>query len=212
METVNRRDREKQRKQEEIIDAAETLFCQHSFDHTTMQMIASQAQFTKRTVYQYFDNKEELYFAVVTRIFKQLVATMEQAYSMGGTGYQRLTTSMERFYRFYQQHPACFQVISLIGYVRGLSETIGVHQEELFKVNQQIFSRTIEVIAEGQADGTVRINPSAPEIGYSLIFLLTGFFNQLALTGQNFVGHFSINAEQFCKTTIDLLSNAIKPI
>ena len=53
-----------------MIDAAEQLFFHHDFDSVSMDQVASEAQFTKRTLYQYFTSKEDLYCAVALKGFR----------------------------------------------------------------------------------------------------------------------------------------------
>ena len=52
-----------------ILEAAETIFAQHGFRGSTMQMIADQADLPKANVHYYFDSKKELYRRVVEQIF-----------------------------------------------------------------------------------------------------------------------------------------------
>ena len=59
--------REIERKREEIIDAAEKLFFSEGFKETSMDEIAKKSEFSKRTVYKYFESKEDLYSAIALR-------------------------------------------------------------------------------------------------------------------------------------------------
>ena len=47
-------------KQEQIIEAARRLFHQFGFKKVSMDEIAKEAGVTKRTIYMYFESKEEL--------------------------------------------------------------------------------------------------------------------------------------------------------
>jgi TetR/AcrR family transcriptional regulator of autoinduction and epiphytic fitness len=55
-----------------ILDAAEQLFFECGVEHATMDQIAKAAQASKRTVYNHFSTKEELFQAILTRMFAQL--------------------------------------------------------------------------------------------------------------------------------------------
>jgi AcrR family transcriptional regulator len=56
-----------QKKKEEIALVAETLFLELGFAQTTTSLIAKKAMISKRTLYKYFENKEELYIEVIKR-------------------------------------------------------------------------------------------------------------------------------------------------
>ncbi len=53
-------------KREQIIDSASRLFGESNFTGTGMDLIAQESGVTKRTVYSYFNSKEELILAVLT--------------------------------------------------------------------------------------------------------------------------------------------------
>ena len=58
----------KQRKREAILDAAVREFGTCGFDNTTMDRIAEVANVSKRTVYNHFPSKEDLFKAIVDRL------------------------------------------------------------------------------------------------------------------------------------------------
>lgn len=51
----------------EILEAAMTLFSKKGFERTTVDEIASCANVGKGTVYLYFDNKEEIFWAIIEK-------------------------------------------------------------------------------------------------------------------------------------------------
>ncbi|MDV9971959.1 helix-turn-helix domain-containing protein [Clostridioides difficile] len=64
MSELSKRDKEKIQRENEIIDKAEKLFSLNGFDNTTMNELAKEVEYTKRTIYKYFSCKEDLFFAV----------------------------------------------------------------------------------------------------------------------------------------------------
>lgn len=58
----------KERKREAILDAAVREFGTSGFDNTSMDRIAEVANVSKRTVYNHFPSKEELFKAIVQRL------------------------------------------------------------------------------------------------------------------------------------------------
>lgn len=55
-----RRQREKEQRRTEIIDAAERLFFSRGYEDVTMDDIAREVELNKATIYIYFNNKETL--------------------------------------------------------------------------------------------------------------------------------------------------------
>lgn len=58
-----------------ILEAAEQLFYEQGVEHTSMDQIARLANVSKRTVYNHFDTKEDLFHAIVARMLEQLDET-----------------------------------------------------------------------------------------------------------------------------------------
>ena len=52
-------------KRQEILDAAIKLFSERGFEKTTVDEIAARANVGKGTIYLYFENKEQIFFAVI---------------------------------------------------------------------------------------------------------------------------------------------------
>ena len=60
-----RREREKLRQRREMLAAALDLFSQKGYHNVSMQEIAEKAEFAIGTLYKFFQNKEDLYKALV---------------------------------------------------------------------------------------------------------------------------------------------------
>jgi len=64
-ETLPRREREKLRQRQDILVAALDLFSQKGYHNVSMHEIAEKAEFAIGTLYKFFQNKEDLYKALV---------------------------------------------------------------------------------------------------------------------------------------------------
>src|SRR3569833_4164114 len=65
MGTTERREREKQRRRDDILNTARTLFLDKGFRDTTIDDIARSAELARGTIYLYFENKEEIYATIL---------------------------------------------------------------------------------------------------------------------------------------------------
>jgi len=59
-ETLSRKERDKLRNKEAILDAAVHLFARKGFAETKLEDVANLAEFGKGTLYNYFENKDDL--------------------------------------------------------------------------------------------------------------------------------------------------------
>ena len=85
-----RREREKLRQRQEILDAALTLFAERGFHKVSMHEIAQQAEFAIGTLYKFFQNKEELYRELVVAESERFHAAMVQVLEGPGDELERL--------------------------------------------------------------------------------------------------------------------------
>jgi AcrR family transcriptional regulator len=67
-----RKEREKERRRQQIIVAAKRVFSEKGFSKATMEDIAKEAELSPGTLYLYFKNKEELYASLSLRILQYL--------------------------------------------------------------------------------------------------------------------------------------------
>ena len=70
-ETSTRRERQVQRKKEEILAAATRVFAAKGFSAATTKDIANEADIGESTLYNYFDSKREIMLAIMDE-YKQL--------------------------------------------------------------------------------------------------------------------------------------------
>ncbi|SEC28553.1 transcriptional regulator, TetR family [Pseudomonas mohnii] len=71
------------RKREAIIQAAIAEFRANGFDITSMDKIAATAGVSKRTVYNHFPSKEELFAEILNQLWARLTAEKETPYQTG---------------------------------------------------------------------------------------------------------------------------------
>ena len=73
--------RDTSKKKTAILDAAALAFTQDGYDHSSMDRIAELAGASKRTVYNHFPSKEDLFLAVLERFMGEMHALKQIKYS-----------------------------------------------------------------------------------------------------------------------------------
>ena len=73
-----RKEREKERRRQQIIVAAKRVFTKKGLSKTTMEDIAKESELSPGTLYLYFKNKEELYASLSLRILQFLSIRVTQ--------------------------------------------------------------------------------------------------------------------------------------
>ena len=101
-----RKERERERRRQQIIVAAKRVFSEKGFNRATMEDIATEAELSPGTLYLYFKNKDELYASLSLRILQYLMIRLEHVNAEPFTdAAQRLTALKEAMFDVYEFDP-----------------------------------------------------------------------------------------------------------
>ncbi|MBI4814519.1 MAG: TetR/AcrR family transcriptional regulator [Methanobacterium sp.] len=104
MAIKDRREREKEQRRNDIFKAAEKLFLSRGYDDVSMNDIASAVELSKATLYLYFDNKEELFFAIVLRGNLILNSMIRKEVEKAQTGIDKVSAFRMAYHKFNQDY------------------------------------------------------------------------------------------------------------
>lgn len=151
MGTAARKEREKQRRREEILAAARELFYEKGYQLTTVEEIAEAAEISKGTVYLYFGSKDELYVSVILEGFGELEKRLVSAVESGASVIEKITVIFSIFIDHCLNHREYFRLTQyfLSESVREnlpleMRETIDSHSRDLLEVASRVVRQGIE--------------------------------------------------------------------
>ncbi len=93
------RERKKQQTRERIASVALDLFAEHGYDHTTLAEIAEAADVSPRTIFAYFESKEDILFCDEPQLYELLERTLRER-PPGATTVDALREFVSSFDRF----------------------------------------------------------------------------------------------------------------
>ena len=102
---TSRKQRETELRKQIILEAAEKLFLSKGYEDTTMDDIANDAEFSKGTLYNYFESKEELYLAIGTRAYEIIIDLTKNFIEKQKPGVDQLKTVGYAYYEFTKKFP-----------------------------------------------------------------------------------------------------------
>ena len=88
-----------------ILDSAERIFSQDSYDDAKIQDIARGAGIALGTMYTVMESKWEIYCAVHERRLTQMFSEIEGAFSVSAEGKEALLNGAEAIVRWFAEHP-----------------------------------------------------------------------------------------------------------
>ncbi|WP_321418374.1 TetR/AcrR family transcriptional regulator [uncultured Methanomethylovorans sp.] len=156
MGIVDRRQREKEQRKTEIIDAAESLFFSRSYEDVSMDEIAREVELNKATIYLYFKNKETLFATIVLRGIQILKEKYTECMEKQVPGIVKVALMGQAYYQFSQEYPDYLRMIHFYG-----SEHFSKENPCTAEIGKGYGTcRMIlrDAIQEGIDDGTIRVD------------------------------------------------------
>ncbi len=139
------RQRRKETRPQELLDAALSLFVEKGFAATRAEEVARRAGVSKGTLYLYYPSKEELFKAVVRQTLSSLIAEgLELAGSFAGTTSELLSTLMQIWWERFGNTPAAGIHKIVIAEVRNFPEIAQFYVDEVIAPADRLFSQTVQ--------------------------------------------------------------------
>jgi AcrR family transcriptional regulator len=209
MEKLTRREREHLRREKEILDVAEQIFARDGYEQASMNEISEQSEFSKRTLYQYFESKSDLYLSVALRVYSALSDQMKRINQNKQSGYESIKQAFLIQFEFYKKNRTVYRIIYDIEKVKAESANPKLHK--VIATLSQFAENLYGLIKTGQQDGSIIPDLDPRSTAASLILLLTGFFNQLSINSHSPLKGINIEDDQFIAATLKRLLLILNP-
>ena len=121
MGVIERREREREEVRRKILTAARDLFATEGYDRITMRRIADAIEYSATTIYNHFEDKDDLVQALCQEDFSRLFQAMQEtpppadpveAVRQLGLAYARFGISYPNHYRFMFMTPGKFAYLN----------------------------------------------------------------------------------------------------
>jgi len=138
-------------KRKSIIDAAIEVFSRNGFQNSTISEIAQKANVAEGTIYQYFRNKEDLFFSIPIDKTKEFYGELE----LHLQGIKGSINKVRKFVWYYIHH-----LQANPEYARALMLEMRVNRNfirtKTYEAFRPMTHRILEIIEEGQEEGAIR--------------------------------------------------------
>jgi AcrR family transcriptional regulator len=174
-----------------ILNAARRVFLETGFLDANLNEVAAQAGVGKGTLYRHFENKGELYVAMLSEHAGDLPHALAAAVDPDASAPEQISQVAHYYLEFWQRHPEYFQII----WAMQNRNLIGPLSDETNERLREIFERPLRVfealIREGVAAGELRaVDP-------------WNTANALALASNSIVGQIVSGVEQVVDRDLD---------
>ena len=204
-----RKEREKEHRREEIIDAAQTVFFEKGLQVATMDEIAEAAELSKGTLYLYYKSKEDLYLAVMMRGMDVMYDKFEKVIRSNEPTIKIIAGLGEAYYEFFKENREYFRMLHFF-------ENPQVHKqvsEEMLSAcgqcNQKIWTLVVGLIQRGIDEGVIQKDISPMQAGVILWSNANGLMRQMDRDDDYWKEKMNIDLEKTLRLSYTLLLEAL---
>ena len=210
MGITERKEREKERRRNDIVDAAEKIFFTKGRVLATMDDVAEQAELSKGTLYLYFKNKEDLYLAINLRGMEILYRFFTEAIKKHKTGFEKVYAIGKTYYQFYKKYPDYF--IALM-YFESNEMDLFNEQSMAAKCKQlghDALVILIQAIEFGIKDGSIRSDIDPVKAATVLWGQSTGLIQLISTKGEHLQDDHGLNLNELIDYGFEMIGHSLQ--
>ncbi|QAA32465.1 TetR/AcrR family transcriptional regulator [Clostridium manihotivorum] len=213
MGVSERKEKEKEIRRNDIIDAAEKVFFSKGYDLATMDDVAKTAEFSKRTIYVYFNSKEQIYFEIMIRGYKLLISMIDEYVSNSkDDGITKVRKLGEVFFCFSKHHPNYFYAI--MNYENGeLDFSSGIpdkSREQCYELGEIIFQYLSDFLEQGIREKIIREDIDIKSTAILLWSFTVGIFTTLKKKKNYIVEVHHKSVDELLEVAFNMLTKTIE--
>lgn len=209
--TQQRRLEEKERRREEIIDAAERVIAVQGYEAAKMEDIAREARVSRALVYTYFRDKIELYFAICERALTLLRAEFERAAAGHQRGYDQVAAIGRAYIAFATRHPTYFMALVRFETHSPDDDTAGSTEGAVLAAGRCVHEVIVACLLRGVADGSIRQDLGDPMVMSLTLWSFSHGAIQIAQTKKAVFTQEGIAVGDFLEHAIQMAMRALAP-
>jgi len=200
------RQRRKEARPQELLDAALALFVEKGFAATRSEEVALRAGVSKGTLYLYFPSKEELFKAVVRHNLSTLIAEGQgMVDNFEGPTTELLQRLMEAWWNRVINTPASGIFKIMMSEARNFPELAQFYVDEVIQPSRKLLARTVR---RGIEHGEFRDLP-ADDVVHGLIAPVLFVAMHKHSIGACGVAGVELNTDSFMRTQVQLLLHGL---
>ena len=209
MGIAERKEREKQQRKEEIIQAAEMVFFSKGFEQSTMDDIAEKAELSKGTLYLYFKSKEDLHMAVARKAIHLLRNYTANASDGKGTALEKLGQLGRACIEFSRSHPDHMKAIMTLEEVEPKSISLSTSDVQEMIYNESTVGAVIQIVEQGVLEKLIRSDIPVALVAHTLWMSVLGVIRFVS-TRESLLQMLNLSADELYQSHFELVLNGIR--
>lgn len=194
---------------EQIMTAAEKIFSEKGFDQTTIADISSASQYSRRTVYAYYQSKEDILHHIIAKGLSALKQDIDQALEQGDgflEQYRMLCSAMKKYQT---ECPHSLENVTKANTGNLKLQQLSPPVKQILSLGTDINSRLAHFIEDGKRTGLVRQDVVPLQTVYILWSSITSFLALAQTKGAFITASCNLSEEEFLDYGFKQIINSI---
>lgn len=206
-----RKQREKAKRANDILKAAEKVFFSKGYAIATMDDVAKEAELSKGTLYLYYKTKEELYLAIGMKAEEILGKIILNALEEMENGLNGLVTIGRSYYKFYKEHSNYFEALHYRE-SQDLNQKFRDFYDNLRENEQNTsLSLLMKIIEMGQEDGSIRTDVDSKKMAFIMWGNSFGMVQVISFKNDQLCEIYEIDVDEMYEDYLGMLERSLKP-
>ena len=171
----------KVKRRESIIQAAIDVFSKKDFKTASISEIAQKAGIADGTIYQYFRNKEDLFFSIPIEKTNEFRSQLELHLEGISGAFNKIRKFVWYFLYFFKTNPEYGRILML-----EMRVSKGFVKTETYGFLKQSVSQVMNIIIEGQNEGVIRQDTDIYILRHLILGILEHMVSRWLLKGENY--------------------------
>jgi len=207
---ADRRQEEKDRRRDEILDAAAAVAEIVDMDALTMEQVARKARLSRALIYVYFRDKDDLLLGLADRAHELLSKRFAAICSRRKTGLEKILAMGRSYVAFADEQPVYFNALACFAAHVPEADDQQSNMHRCMESGDRLHGLTIEALNAGIKDGSIR-----PDIGPPALTAVTlwGFMHgiiQLIATKGEVLAKKGAGSKQLVDNALSMTTRALR--
>jgi len=209
MGILERKEREKEHRKEEILDAAKKVFFEKDLATATVDEIAEAAELSKGTLYLYYKSKEDMYLGVMMRGMEELYKEFERIELSTASTVKKLIELGSIYKEYFIEHRKFFRMIHFLQAPQFHKQVSEEMKQNCDLEGQRLWNVINNILQNGVKEGVLRPNFNPMELAVILWSNMNGLLLRIDNEGETWKKRFNIDLEHTLEVANTLLFESI---
>jgi AcrR family transcriptional regulator len=212
---TSRKQRETDLRKQNILEAAEKLFLANGYENTTMDQIATESEFSKGSLYNYFKSKDDLYLAIGTKAYEIIIDYTKFFVESKDPGIDQLKAVGYAYYEFTKNYPDYAHIfhdisIKLPHVAQKSKDKLTTNEKDYLNRSEAYGEQFRDVITKAIKTRSIRSDKDPFMIGFTLLMMTSGIMKELE-QHQNTLETMEFDGDDIIDFVFEMIAEGLKP-